>query len=153
MVWQSARNANTLILRDLTDLYILFPYPAVKLTQILRSLPSESNTMYMGKVMRNGRKIAQSGVYRVFWDTLPYKSPNVLLETQYPIPPIKRKLDNKNISVSQECQVMITDHLIPCEYGVGLCWPWGTRIWSPICQAGRLDCPIEILHTQSNLKT
>jgi hypothetical protein len=42
-------------------------------------------------------------------------------QTEYPIPSIIRKLDNKKTSVSRECQVMIIDHLTPYEYGGRLC--------------------------------
>ena len=42
----------------------------------------------------------------------------VACENIYPIPSIIRKLDDKKNSCSRECQVMITDHLTPYEYGV-----------------------------------
>jgi hypothetical protein len=40
-----------------------------------------------------------------------------------------RKLDNKKISFSRKCQVMITDHLRDHhEYGARLCRPWENAI-------------------------
>ena len=64
-----------------------------------------------------------------------------------PYSPDNKKIwQQENGGFLENAESWLPTHLTPYEYGVRLCWPWETQIWSPICHAGRLDCPIGIQH-------